>query len=205
VKLYEVTLDGLDTLPDLDTAPERIVRIVRMGINKTVDRARVRAAGAMRSQVNFPASYLRGEDSRLFVKKKAVGNDLEAIVSGRHRPTSLARFAKNAGPTAGRSRAGVSVEVKPGEAQFLKNAFFVRLRAGSAKTDTKYNLGIAVRLKSGQRPRNSRAAVQLDRNLWLLYGPSVNQVFQTVREDIAPDTRDYLVAEVERLLGVENL
>lgn len=205
MKAYEVTLDGLDQLPDLDTAPERIVRLARMAINRTADRARAGAARLMRDQVNFPASYLRGADSRLYIRKKSVGNDLEAIITGRFRPTSLARFAKGSGPTSNRNRSGITVEVHPGEARMLKNAFFVRLRAGSTKTDTKYNLGVAIRLKNGERPRNTRAAVQLDRNLWLLYGPSVNQVFQSVREDISPETRDFLVAEFRRLLDVENL
>ena len=104
-----------------------------------------------------------------------------------------------------RARGGLTVEVKPGEARFLKGAFLVRLRAGAAKTDTKFNLGVAIRLKSGQRPRNSRAAVELARNVWLLYGPSVNQVFQTVRADVAPETRDFLINEFMRLLDVEGL
>ena len=176
-----------------------------MAINKTAERARVASARAIRNQVAFPASYLRGEDARLYVKKRSVGNDLEAIITGRWRPTSLARFAKNA-PTGvkGKRAGGVKVEVHPGEAQFLKNAFFVRLRAGSAKTDTKYNLGVAIRLKNGERPRNTRAAAQLDHNLWLLYGPSVQQVFRTVAEDVSPETRDFLEAEIRRLLDVET-
>lgn len=200
---YELTFDA--DLPDLGKAPEKLVRFATMAINKTVDRARTRAAERITQQVAFPASYLRGTDSRLAVTKRATGNDLEGIVSGRHRPTSLARFVRDNDPTAARKRGGLTVKVKPGEARFMKGAFLVKLRAGAAKTDTKYNLGVAIRLNQGQRPRNSSAAVQLDHNVWLLYGPSVNQVFQTVREDVAPETRDYLVAEFMRLLNVEGL
>lgn len=200
---YELTFDA--DLPDLGKAPEKIVRFATMAINKTVDRARVRSAERVRQQVDFPANYLRGADARLYVKKRATGNDLEGVISGRHRPTSLARFVRDNNPAAARKQGGLTIQVKPGEARFMKGAFLVKLRAGAAKTDTKYNLGVAIRLKPGQRPRNSRAAVQLDRNLWLLYGPSVNQVFQTVREDVAPETLDYLVAEFMRLLDVEGL
>lgn len=200
---YELTFDA--DLPDLGKAPEKIVRFATMAINKTVDRARTRAAQRIAQQVAFPASYLRGDNSRLFVKKRATGADLEGVVAGRHRPTSLARFVRDNNPAAARKRGGLTVQIKPGEARFMKGAFLVKLRAGAEKTDTKYNLGVAIRLKPGQRPRNSRAAVQLDRNVWLLYGPSVNQVFQTVREDVAPETRDFLVAEFMRLLDVEGL
>lgn len=200
---YELTFDA--DLPDLGKAPEKLVRFATMAINKTVDRARTRAAQRIAQQVAFPASYLRGENSRLFVKKRATGSDLEGVVAGRHRPTSLARFVRDNNPSAARKRGGLTIQVKPGEARFVKGAFLVKLRAGAEKTDTKYNLGVAIRLKQGQRPRNSRAAVQLDRNVWLLYGPSVNQVFQTVCEDVAPETRDFLVAEFMRLLDVEGL
>ena len=206
MSVLEITVDGIDDLPDLNDAPERIVRLARMAINKTADRARTMAARAIRSQVNFPASYLSGSESRLYLKKRSVGNDLEAIITGRWRATSLARFAKGTGPSAAARRAGgITVEVAPGEAKFMKGAFFVRLRAGTALTDTQHNLGVAIRLKDGERPRNTRAAAQLDHNVWLLYGPSVQQVFNTVREDISPETRDYLVAEFRRLLDVESL
>ena len=203
--MFEVTLDGVENIPDLTDAPERIARLARMAINKTAERARARGAAEIRRQIAFPANYLRGSESRLYIKKKSVGDNLEAIISGRYRATSLARFVKDNNPAAARKRGGLRVEVKPGEARFMKGSFLVRLRAGAAKTDTKYNLGVAIRLKNGQRPRNTRAAVQLDHGLWLLYGPSVNQAFQSVREDIAPETRDFLVAEFQRLLGVESL
>jgi len=203
--MFEVTLDGIDNLPDFDAAPEKIARVARMAINRTAERARARGAAEIMRQVAFPASYLRGEDSRLYIKKRSVGTNLEAIISGRERPTSLARFVRDNDPAAARRRGGLKVQVKPGEARFMKGAFLVKLRAGKEKTDTKFNLGVAIRLKNGQRPRNTRAAVQLDRGLWLLYGPSVNQVFRAVRDDISPETRDFLVAEFERLLGVEGL
>lgn len=202
---YEISLDGVENLPDLGNAPDKIVRFATMAVNKAVDRARANAARRIRQQVAFPATYLTGEDARLYVKKRAKKDDLEGVVTGRFRATSLARFTKDTSQAQVRKRGGLTVEVKPGEARFLKGAFLVRLRAGAAKTDTKFNLGVAIRLKSDQRPRNSRAAVELARNVWLLYGPSVNQVFQTVRADVAPETRDFLINEFMRLLDVEGL
>lgn len=200
---YELTFDA--DLPDLGKSPEKIVRFATMAINKTVDRARTLSAERITQQVNFPASYLRGTDSRLAVTKRASSNNLEGVVTGRYRATSLARFVHDNNPAAARKRGGLTIEVKPGKARFVKGAFLVKLRAGATKTDTKYNLGVAIRLKQGQRPRNSRAAVQLDHNVWLLYGPSVQQVFQSVREDVAPEAQDFLVAEFLRLLNVEGL
>jgi len=205
VNAYEISLDGLGELPDLSEAPEKIARYARMAINRAAERARAQAARRMREQVAFPASYLTGQDARLYIKQKAVGDNLEAVITGRFRPTSLARFARENSASAARAKGGLTVEVKPGAAQFLRGAFFVKLRAGRERTDTKFNLGVAIRLKPGQRPRNTRAAAQLDHNVWLLYGPSVNQVFRTVREDIGPEVQDFLTAEFLRLLDVEGL
>lgn len=201
---YEVDLD-LNSLPDLGKAPEKIARFASMAINKTLDRTRVASAEMMRQQVNFPASYLKGQNSRLAVTSKATRSNLAGVITGRHRPTSLARFAKESDPKVAKKKGGVNVEVKPGQARFMKGAFLVKLRAGKTRTDTKFNLGLAIRLKAGQRPRNSRAAVQLDNNVWLLYGASVDQVFQSVREDVAPDAQEFLRDEFIRLLDVEGL
>lgn len=203
MKLYEITLDT--DLPDLGKAPEKIARFAAMAINKGTARARTKSAEQIRREVDFPASYLRGENSRLSIAKKASADSLEGVVRGRHRATSLARFVRENNPASARKQGGLTIQVKPGEARFVKGAFLVKLRAGSSKTDTKYNLGVAIRLKPGQRPRNSRAAVQLDNNVWLLYGPSVDQVFQSVREDVSPETQEFVAAELRRLLNVEGL
>lgn len=202
---YVVVIEGLDSLPDLTEITPKITTAARQAVNRTLDRARTQAAREMRRQVNFPASYLTGPESRLRVTRRASNARLEGEISGRWRATSLARFAKSTDPAAARRRGGVSVSVKPGGAKFIRGAWLVRLRAGATKTDTKFNLGLAIRLKPGESLRNSRGAVQLDNNVWLLYGPSVSQVFQTVRDDITPDTLDFLEQEFERLRVLRNI
>ena len=54
----------------------------------------------------------------------------------------------------------------------------VRLRNG--------NIGLAVRLKDGELPINTHSEVMLADNVWLLYGPSVDQVLSGVADDVAP-------------------
>lgn len=130
----------------------------------------------MRDQVNFPSGYLEGD--RLKVTRKAGKGALEAIVRGRDRATSLARFAKGQTPANTRGR-GVRVQVKNGRVQVLRKAFLVPLRNG--------NTGLAVRLKPGEKIKNSTGSVQMAENLYLLYGPSVDQVFRGVAEDRSGD------------------
>lgn len=200
---YVVVAEGLSDLvnSDLENISDELRRKAVMAINRAIEWARVQASREMRRQVAFKAGYLR---ERLRVTKKARGQDLEAIITGRQRATSLARFARDTDPAAARRRGGVRVEVKPGAAKMMKGAFLVRLRAGAAKTDTQYNLGLAIRLKPGDSLRNKKYAVQLDQNVYILYGPSVDQVFRSVADDLSPDALVYLEREFDRLaaLGV---
>ena len=173
-------------------------------INKTADRARTLASQDIREQVAFPASYLAPSAKRLFVSTKATkASPFEAVISGRDRPTSLARFT-NQKPLGGgqRHRGGqVAVTVKPGVRRYIKRAFLVTLNNS--------NVGLAVRTDGGP-PNNAYAPKEIGKNLWLLYGPSVDQVLSAasngggIYEEIVPETLDFLNDEFNRQLDLLN-
>lgn len=195
-------VEGLEALSDMDKIPEKYLRAARMAVNRTVDRTRTASARSIRAQINFPARYLDPAGGRLEVSQRATNANLEGRITGRTRPTSLARFSSGAEP----GQAGVKVQVKTGgAARFLPRAFAIRLRAGSALLDTKSNLGLAIRTASGEKPRGAYKPKQIGENLWLLYAPSVSQVFKSVRGDVSPDAADFLETEFLRLLDVESL
>jgi hypothetical protein len=50
--------------------------------------------------------------------------------------------------------------------------------------------------------RKSRGAKQIGKNLYLLYGPSVDQVFRGVAADQAPAALDFLDVEFMRQLDL---
>lgn len=197
---FVVALEGIDPALDILAAePGRIDKATQLAINRGITRARAAAAREMRSQVKFPAAYLTGENARLRITQRASAGNLEATLTGRQRPTSLARFSKEQTKEAARKAGGVHVQIHPGAAKFVKNAFIVRLRRGA---DELGNVGVAIRVKPGETLRNKKStAVKLSNNVFLLYGPSVDQVFRTVREDIAPDLQDFVENEIKRLLG----
>lgn len=199
---YVVALEGFAADRPLDTLPREIKTAASRAINRTADRGRTSAARRILQQVALPASYLNPSQGRLTVSKKASADDLEAVITGRQRPTSLARFARG-GAAAG--KAGITVEVAPGFAKFMRRAFLIRLRSGAEVDSKAPNIGLAVRLKPGETVENKRQMVRLKGNLWLLYGPAVDQVFSTVREDIAPETLDFLGAEFLRLMNLDTL
>lgn len=168
-------------------------------VNKVIATSRTRAASDMYSQVHWPSGYLGSSTdarARLAITKRATQNDVEAVISARVRPTSLARFISGSGKPG-----DVRVAVGGGVSKLIRGAFVVRLRSGASISADSFNLGLAVRTHKGSSLRNSRGAKQIGPNLYLLYGPSVDQVFQTVREDIAPQTITDLRSEMIRLLS----
>lgn len=187
---YVIAVEGLSSLEDIENLPEEILRNARNAINKAADRARTSSDREIRKELNFPAQYLR---SRLTVRKRASGSNLEAIISGRDKPTSLARFVTSRSPKVG--VAGVNVKVSSSVAKRMNSAFVMQLRNG--------NLGLAIRLKPGATLTGSRGAKRFsskDGNLFLLYGPSVDQAFQTILPGQEEDTAEYLEREFLRLM-----
>lgn len=190
---FGVFLEGFEIKDDLEETANKLRTAAYRAINAGAKRGRTLAVREMTDQVNFPAGYFRGEKSRLTVSKRASSASLEAVISGRDRPTSLARFVTSGAPR----RQGVTVSVARGKSTTLERAFLMPLRSGMELMN---NMGLAIRLPKGTKPRAAYRPVKLAEGLWLLYGPSVDQVFKSVRGDIAPDVSTYLETEFLRLL-----
>ena len=202
---FAAFVDGLelDLLEGLDNKSRRTAAL--RAINKIARDARSMGAKMIRDQVNLPARYLSEAEKRFYVSRQATAGSLEARITARGRATSLAQFAT--GP-AKPGKAGVYVEVKPGKARFMRKAFLIKLPQGnSAVTDTRFNLGLAVRLRPGERLQNKVMARRVEKGLYVLYGPSVSQVFRAndgegVANEMGPTIADRLGDEFMRLLGL---
>lgn len=171
--------------------PDIAERAAAMAINQVVERKSIPDLRSdIESQVAFPSGYL-DQESRFGMTKKASSNSLEAVITARDRPTSLARFAPGQTPASTKGKA-LTVQVKKGRAVTLKKAFLVTLSNG--------NIGLAVRLKQGESLRNKRdtKAVMLGKNLYLLYGPSVDQVFAAVADSSLPEIATQIETEFYR-------
>lgn len=199
---FAVMVEGVESLREIRELGPRIKTAAAQAINKVARDQRAEAARRITDQVNLPKSYVSPAGGRLVVSQQAQKENLEARITARGRPTSLARFSRG---TPG--KAGVTVEVKPGQTSFMRRAFLIRLPQGSTLTDSRFNLGLAIRLRPGERLQNKVRQVKLDKGLYLLYGPSVQQVFldnegKGVAADLADPTADYLEAEFTRLLAL---
>lgn len=190
---YVFAVEGLSSLEDIDSLPDEIVKKARQAINAAADKARTSAVRDIRSELNFPARYLT---DRLTVRERARGNSLQAVITGRDRPTSLARFATSQNVDASRRKGYVQVKVG-NSTKRISGGFLIKLRGG--------NIGLALRLKPGETVKGKRsAAKQMAPNLYLLYGPSVDQAFQTAvdKTTLEQDTADFLEKEFMRLMGI---
>jgi hypothetical protein len=196
---FVFAVDGIRNLEELRHLHTDIEMAAVQAINRTARDTRADASERIRAQVNFSASYLSPSQKRLYVQQQAKRGSLEAVIRARGRPTSLARFVQGA-PTPGE---GVTVQVAPGKAKFMRRAFLIKLRAGSDAIETRFNMGLAIRLRPGERLENKKNVVQLQRNLYILYGPSVSQVFMAndgtgVAKDLEPQVLDEMETEFLR-------
>ena len=201
---FAVVVEGLESLRDFDGVKARIEKAAAGAINRTARDKRVRAARLIQAQINVPARYVSPAEGRLAVSSTATPGRLEAKISARGRPTSLAQFVRG---SPGFNRAGLTVEVRQGQASYMKRAFLIKLNKGGGQTDTQFNAGLAIRLRPGEKIQNKVRQVQLSKNLYLLYGPSVQQVFldnqgSGVAEDMKGEVLDQLEREFLKLLNL---
>jgi hypothetical protein len=192
--MIRTVVSGLDRLADYYRRyPEIAERAGTTATNDAAAHALALARRAVRKDANLSASYINDPD-KLRVARKAGRVSGEAVVLANARPISLARYAP-AGQGFGRQR-GVTVRVKRGGAsKHMRKAFLIPLKQGSHSVDTGagvYNRGLALRLPEGQTIKNKRVAKKLKGgNTWLLYGPSVHQIFRQSLPEVAADTSNY--------------
>jgi hypothetical protein len=180
-------------------------RAAMQAINKIARDARSEAAREIRQQINLPLSYVSPAQGRLAVTQQANMGSLQARITASGKATSLARFVVG-NPAVG--KAGVWIEVQPGKARFMKRGFLIKLPQGRQfDVDTKFNMGLAIRLRKGEKLSNKISARRVSSGLYVLYGPSVYQVFRAndgsgVATDMAPDVALKLRDEFLRLIDL---
>jgi hypothetical protein len=178
---------------------EQVPRVQYMAINRIAEKAQTRSRRMIVAQVNLPDAYVR---ARMWLTKASEGRPV-AIISARRRATTLASYgakqmtvaAKRAkgdarrNIAAGRKQAGISVLVSRANGRKpMRGAFFMPLRAGKIAAGN--GMGVFIREGANGEPVH-------------LYGPSVDQVFSGVIDDIVPEIRVEFETEMTRLATLE--
>lgn len=153
---------------------------IRISINKTAPKVRTSASRAIREQVRLSASYV---NERLVVRK-ATRARLNGAVSAPARGLLLSRFSTDATIAGDKAswirpplvpKGGIKVKVKPdggakpvvgGSDTAGNKPFYMVLNGGKS-------VGIAARLAGSNKIK-------------IFSGPSLSQVFNTVRADVLP-------------------
>jgi len=194
--------------------PDIVTKASVMAVNEGARFGRAAALREMNSQVMLGKKYLG--DNLLI--KKAQGNvgEIRAVVTGIQRPVSLARYAASSARAAflGSKKQPKNMRIRvrtSSTGRVMPKAFFVRLRSGREFSETHFNVGLAIRLKPGQQVQGRHisgkpmAKTGSSASVYLLYGPSVDQVFRTVREDVSPEivqrVRNEFGRQFKRLAG----
>lgn len=161
---------------------------LRIAINKTAPKIRTLASSTIRSQVRLSASYV-GE--RL-VLRKATRARLSGAIGTPTRGLLLSRFSTDSLIASDKAswirpplvpKSGIKVKVKPdGAAKTVagingNKPFYITLNGGK-------QLGIAAR-QSGYR-----------KDIKVFSGPSLSQVFDTVRGDVLPQAGTEFTAQL---------
>jgi len=148
-------------------------KIIARSLNATVTKGRTLSSKKIREQVNLKAAYVK---SKLKLKR-ATWQRLQASISADSRGLILMNYAT------GTKGDDFKVKIKKGRAKIVKNAFLTVIYAGGRKID----------VIARSDPRTGKLDV--------LYGPSVSQVFNTVRDDIDTELSNMLEAEADKQLA----
>lgn len=161
---------------------------IRIAINKTAPKIKTAASKAIRTQVRLSAAYV---GDRLTVRK-ATRAKLSGAISTPSRGLLLSRFSTDATVASDKvgwirpplvPAGGIKVKIKPsGGAKGAPGVgtnkpFYIVLNKGQ-------NIGIAARIGSGRK------------GIHVFSGPSLSQVFATVRDDVLPSARTEYQAQL---------
>lgn len=182
----KITLSGTPLLQSavasIKTVPQAVDRAAYRAVNKVAAKTVTRSRKLISSQLSLKSDYIR---DRMRIDKASPGNPT-AIIRARLRATTLSSYgasqltrgAKNRKArgdalraiAAGRKAAGISVEVKRGVRKKMPGAFTLPLRAGKVSGGN----GFGVFIRRGGRLEHQ-------------YGPSVDQAFRRIKDELAPE------------------
>jgi len=184
-----VSKSGLERLgDDVRRFGDKANLAAQLSINDTVRWARTRLKVGMQQQVNLTESAFGKK--HFFISQLASRDNLQATLSAGRQGYSLSRFS--VGKPVARAR-GIKLRIKAGGASVtVKRGFFIAAPNGA--------LGLAVRT-SNEGLRNSRAARRIGKNLYLLFGPSPDQLMRRMAPESVPDVGRHVGAEYSRQLN----
>lgn len=172
---------------------------VRVAINRTGPKVRTKASKAIRSQVRLKARFVKEK----LKFKRASRKNLSGAITTPSRGLLLTRYSTD--PKIGGSKGqwakpppipsrGIKVKVKPtGRPKTMSNNWFYMVLKDSKA------LGIVRRRSSGEiaaARSKGKGGGSRGGKIDVAYGPSISQVFNTVRDDVLPEASEIYQGEL---------
>jgi hypothetical protein len=205
---------------DLAQIPAASDRAAYRAVNKVAAKVQTQAKRTIVSQVMLTATYV---GKRMDLVPATLDKPV-AIIKARKRPTRLSTYGAKivtvAAPgakgdplrkiPAGRKSAGVGVRVsRRGGWKILKGAFLMPLRSGREEGGN--GLGVFIHpgaaaeatLRRASQRHEIYAGKGTSRGMKHLYGPSVDQLFRRIKDEISPTVQADLAEAFQKQLSYE--
>ena len=191
IRISSAGIQGLATF--VARTPEVAAEAAKLAVGDAAEWGRNLSKREMVSAVNLPADALAGR--RFRISQRPTTANPEAVISADNNPLGLSRFVvsqKARGAAHPKVRILVGGATKSFSDPDIKGSYsFLIPTPGGAD-----GVGLALRTKAPLR--NSRAARKIGRDLYLLSGPSVNQMFGQLMPTIVPRVEAKLQTEFAR-------
>lgn len=173
--------------------PEVAAEAAKLAVGDAAEWGRNLSKREMVSAVNLPADALAGR--RFRISQRPTTANPEAVISADNNPLGLSRFVvsqKARGAAHPKVRILVGGATKSFSDPDIKGSYsFLIPTPGGAD-------GVGLALRTKEPLRNSQAARKIGRDLYLLSGPSVNQMFGQLMPTIVPRVEAKLQTEFAR-------
>lgn len=191
IRISSAGIQGLATF--VARTPEVAAEAAKLAVGDAAEWGRNLSKREMVSTVNLPADALAGR--RFRISQRPTTQNPEAVISADNNPLGLSRFVvsqKDKGSAHPKVRILVGGATKSFSDPGTKGSYsFLIPTPGGAN-----GVGLALRTKGPLR--NSQAARKIGRDLYLLSGPSVNQMFGQLMPTIVPRVEAKLQTEFAR-------
>ena len=175
-KLAVKKLRGLDN---------KINQAASNGINRTATKARTEAIDAITDKYTLSASYVNG---KLKVVARSSPLNLRATIASNTVATLLDRFQSVD------SKDGVKVRVRRSSGmKTINGSFRVKNLTYSGTTGIAMSKVDARRYYKSQGLNGLANKIKGDRGIHVLHSMSINQIFETIKDDIAPNVQAFLL------------
>lgn len=199
IRISSAGIQGLATF--VARTPEVAAEAAKLAVGDAAEWGRNLSKREMVSAVNLPADALAGR--RFRISQRPTTANPEAVISADNNPLGLSRFVVGPGkvgmpgPQTRTLRGGTTTQWPKGGDRG-DYAFLIKVGPGKKGSAPAVRAGFGLAIRTTRPMENSREAFKIGKDLYLLFGPSVDQMFGQLMPQIVPRVEAKLQTEFAR-------